>query len=101
MIPGGAAYLVYGWRVDEGAMRRILADFPPEAAEMGLRVVIRPDGKMAYIGDVLGALDGAEDRERHCRAPEPGDVGRLRRGMTILRLDGIAAGEPGLWLVRG
>jgi len=97
----GSAYLVHGWRVDEGVMRRILADFPPEAVEAGLRVVIRPDGKMAYIGDVVGALDGVEDRERHCRMPAPGDADRLRRGMSILRLDGIAAGEPGLWLVRG
>lgn len=101
MIPGGDAYLVYGWRVDEGAMRRILADFPPEAAETGLRVVIRPDGKMAYVGNVMGALCGATDRECHCRLPVPEDVDRLRRGMAILRLDGIAAGEPGLWLVRG
>jgi hypothetical protein len=97
----GAAYLVNGWRVEEGVMRRILADFPPEAVETGLRIVIRPDGKMAYVGDVVGALDGAEDIERHCRAPAPEDAERLRRGMAILRLEGIAAGEPGLWLVRG
>jgi len=100
MNPAGAAYLVHGWLVDEAVMRRALADFPPEAVESGLRVVIRPDGKMAFIGEVMGALEGPDDRERHCRIPAPEDVGRLRRGMSALRLDRIASGDPGLWLVR-
>ena len=91
-------YLIHGWRLDQGALRKVLADNKPEAHDAGLRVVFG-DGTTAYLGEVLAI--GKDGWVATCPAPTSEDAERLKKGAGAFGFGALIGAPPVLWAVLG
>lgn len=91
-------YLVHGWRLDQGALKKVLADNKPEAHDAGLRVVFGT-GTNAYVGEVLAI--GKDGDAVSSRTPAPEDAERLMKGAQAFGLGALFGQPPIVWAVFG
>lgn len=94
------AWLIYGWKIGQEALKKAIMGMPPEAmeGESAIRVVVSANGQMAILGKIVAGgpvEDGIADLGFFMTEPYVEE--RMTKRIEELGLSKIVSGRPQYW----
>lgn len=95
-------WLVFGWKIGQAALKKMIIDMPPDATEAGLNVIVSLNGQEAILGKVVASGSLANGMADLGLFLTEGDaVERLTRKIEEVGLGKLVSGEPRYWFAGG
>lgn len=100
------AWLVFGWKISQTAVKKAITGMPPEEMEResGLRVIVSTNGQEAILGKVIASgvfANGMADLGFFQADEDALERVRLRRRIEELGFGKVVTGEPTFWFAGG